>query len=194
MKSPLYKALFLLAALLFAPAFAQAHPFHGETGLAQGFGHPLSGLDHLLAMAAVGFWAAQLGRRALWAIPAAFVGALLLGGTLGLAGTAVPLAEQGILASVFILGLFLALAVRLPLAGGMGIAGLFALFHGYAHGAEMPAQASTAAYFLGFAAATVLLHVLGIALGLAAKSRLPAPALRFAGAAVLLAGLSLALA
>lgn len=194
MKPLLAKAFLPLAALLFTPAFAQAHPFHGEPGLAQGFSHPFSGLDHLLALAAVGLWAAQLGRRAIWAVPAAFMGVLLLGGILGRAGVAIPMAEQGILASLFILGLLLALAARLPLAGSMGITGLFALFHGFAHGAEMPAQASTAAYFLGFAAAAVLLHAAGIGLGLAAQRRLPAPAPRFAGAALLLATLCLALA
>jgi urease accessory protein len=169
---------------------AAAHTFGADgAGFAAGLGHPLFGLDHLLAMVAVGVWAAQLGGRATWQVPAAFVYALVLGAALALAGLPLPAVEPGIMASVLALGLLIAFAVRLPAPSGMALAALFALFHGHAHGAEIPAAADPLLYGAGFVLATVALHAAGIALGWGA-ARLLSPALtRAAGAAVATAGL-----
>ena len=145
---------------------ALAHPFHATAaGAAAGFLHPFSGLDHLLAMLAVGLWAAQLGGRARWIVPGAFVGAMLAGGLLGFAGLAPPLAEQMVAASVLVLGLLIVTRTRLRPALGAALLGAFALFHGAAHAAELPHAASALAYAAGFCAATVLLHTAGICAG-----------------------------
>jgi urease accessory protein len=180
----------LLVFLVALAAPAWAHPGHG-VGLGAGFAHPFGGLDHVLAMVAVGLWAAQLGGRALWLVPAGFVVAMLAGAALGWAGIGVIPAEAGILASVLLLGLLVAFAVRLPLALGLVVVGAFALCHGHAHGAELPAGADALAFAAGFAAATALLHGLGVAGGLAARDgRL----LRWSGAGIATAGLVLILA
>jgi urease accessory protein len=187
--------LFLAAGALFLPcALAQAHPLPGEhTSFASGFSHPLHGLDHILAMVAVGLWAAQQGGRAMWAIPAAFVAFMAVGGALGMAGVHIPHVESGIVASVLILGLLIAFAARLPLWAGALLTGLFAVFHGHAHGVELPAAASEFAYAIGFVAATALLHGCGVGLGRLARERAAFPAVRFAGAAIVVAGVCLTL-
>lgn len=165
------------------PTLAYAHP--GEAGgLAHGLAHPFSGLDHLCAMVAVGLWAAQMGGRAAWLVPLSFVVVMALGGLLGMAAVALPFAETGIVMSLLVLGLLVAAAIRLPLALSAGIVGVFALFHGYAHGTEMSPGASAFAYALGFMAASALLHLSGFTFGLLARARL----LRFAGAAVAMTG------
>ena len=164
---------------------ANVHSFMG------GFSHPLSGLDHILAMVAVGLWAAQLGGRALYLVPAAFVSVMTLGGALGMAGVPLPMVETGILVSMLVLGLLIAAAIRLPAMAGMAVVGLFALFHGYAHGTELPAAASGLTYAMGFIVATICLHAVGIGLGLLAQKKLPAPAIRWAGAAIVAAGVCL---
>jgi urease accessory protein len=188
------RAFALLAALLFAPLAAHAHAGAGPAhGLADGFSHPLHGLDHLLAMIAVGLWAAQLGGRAIWAVPASFVGVMMLGGALGLSGATLPFVEGAILASVFLLGLLIVFSARPPLWAGAALVGAFALFHGHAHGAEMPENAVGALYAAGFVAATALLHLAGIGLGLALAKWRYAPAIRIAGAAVILGGALIAL-
>jgi urease accessory protein len=156
----------LTVGLLLLPLAVQAHPGHSHAGFVAGAAHPLSGLDHLLAMIAVGLWAVQLGGRALWAVPASFVSIMVAGGALGMAGLPLPGVEQGILASVFVLGLLIATAARVPLYASMLIVGAFALFHGFAHGAEMPATAAGLGYGAGFAVATALLHAVGIGAGL----------------------------
>jgi urease accessory protein len=154
-----------------------------------GFSHPLAGLDHLLAMVAVGLWAAQLGGRAIWQVPAAFVGALALGASLALAGVAVPAVEPGIMASLLVMGLLIAFAVRLPAAVGTALVAVFAVCHGHAHGTEMPMASAPLLYGAGFVLATAALHALGVALGWAG-ARLVSPALtRAAGAAIAIAGL-----
>jgi urease accessory protein len=178
------RALALIATLSLLPVMAQAHPGHGGTGFLPGFAHPLLGLDHILAMLAVGLWAAQLGGRAFWVVPAAFVSVMTLGSALGMAGIGLPFVEQGILASVLILGVLVAAAVRLPLAASVVIVGSFALLHGIAHGAEMPENAAGLAYAGGFALATALLHTCGLLAGSMTKKVASVPWLRFAGAAI----------
>lgn len=144
---------------------ALAHPGHGgDAGpLAAGLAHPFLGIDHVLAMVAVGLWAALLGGRAAWMVPAAFVLGMVGGFALAMVGIGLPLVEPGIAASVLVLGILIAAAMRLALAPSMLLAGLFAMLHGHAHGAE--ASGDPLAFGLGFVAATVLLHGAGIALG-----------------------------
>lgn len=132
------------------------------TGFAGGLAHPLLGLDHLLAMIAVGLWAAQQGGRVLWAVPAAFVGAMGLGGGLAWSGIALPHVETAIALSVPVLGLLVATRRQWAVTAGMALAAGFALFHGYAHGQDMPLSVSPALYGLGFVLATLGLHGVGI--------------------------------
>ena len=143
---------------------ANAHPGHGG-GLVAGITHPLFGLDHLLAMVAVGVWAFQLGGRAKWLVPASFVALMAVAGGVGMAGIALPMVESGIATSVLILGLLIAFSVRVTPALGAFIVALFAIFHGHAHGAEMPLLGSAWQYGIGFVASTAALHGLGLALG-----------------------------
>ena len=172
-------ALFATA-LALSPTLAHAHPGHAAVDFAGGFAHPLLGPDHLLAMLAVGLWAAQLGGRARWFVPAAFVSVMTLGAALGMTGAHLPLVEQGIIASVLVLGVLIAAAARLPLAASVALVGVFALFHGFAHGAEMPASANG----LGFVLATAALHAVGLALGATAGKFARIEWVRFAGAAM----------
>lgn len=163
-----------------APAFAHVDPAaHGS--FMAGVTHPLFGLDHILAMVAVGLWAATIGGRALWLVPASFVGTMAIGFLLALWGVGLPFVEPAILASVIALGLLVAAAVRMPLGAGMGVVAVFALFHGYAHGGEIGA-ATQFDFGLGFAAATVLLHLVGVGAGLLINSGAVMP--RTAGRAV----------
>lgn len=157
----------LTAAAVFLPSLAMAHPGHSEAfGFAHGFAHPLGGLDHILAMLMVGLLAAQLGGRALWLVPASFVAVMALGGGLGLAGIAMPFVELGITLSIVVLGAVVAFGLTAPVAAAMGLVGFFAVFHGYAHGAEMPETVGGFAYGTGFIGATALLHAIGLAGGL----------------------------
>jgi urease accessory protein len=160
-------ALRIAAAFLaFAPTGAFAHPGHDGAGLVHGFLHPLGGLDHIIAMVAVGLLAARLGGRALWLVPASFVATMALAGLAGMAGAGLPYAETGIALSVVVLGAVAAFGVAMPVAVAMGLVAFFAVFHGYAHGIEMPETVSSLAYGTGFVAATALLHGIGIGLGL----------------------------
>jgi urease accessory protein len=149
------------------PTVAFAHPGHDGAGLFDGFLHPLGGVDHIVAMVAVGLLAARLGGRALWLVPASFVAAMAAAGLAGMAGVGLPYVEAGIALSVVVLGAVVALRLTMPVAAAMGLVAFFAVFHGYAHGIEMPETASGLAYGAGFVAATALLHGIGIALGLA---------------------------
>ncbi len=180
------------AAIIALTATAEAHTGHGATNaFTAGFAHPLGGVDHLLAMVAVGLWAGLAGGRALWLWPASFVGAMVVGGMLGMAGMPMPFVEQGILASVVVLGLAAALAFSPNVAAGAAIVALAGLFHGHAHGTEVPADASGLAYAAGFALATALLHAVGIAATVIA-SRLALPAAtRVAGGLTAVAGVAL---
>jgi urease accessory protein len=155
-----------LAAILVVPSVAFAHTGVGDTlGFVHGFSHPLSGLDHVLAMVMVGVLAWQLGGRAVWIVPMTFVLVMALGGALGMMGVAVPFVETGIVLSVIVLGAVVALGIQAPVAIAAGIVGLFAIFHGHAHGAEMPAAAGGMAYAAGFMIATATLHAAGLASG-----------------------------
>jgi urease accessory protein len=154
-------------ALCLAPTAALAHVGVGGTsGFAHGFMHPPSGLDHQLAMVLVGLFAYQLGGRALWFVPLTFVSVMALGGFLGVMGVPIPFVEVGIALSVVVLGAIVAIGVRAPLAVAMGAVGLFAIFHGHAHGSEMPLDASGLEYGVGFMLATAVLHAVGIGIGL----------------------------
>lgn len=178
--------------LLMLPSLLSAHPGHGDAGgFGHGFFHPFSGIDHLCAMIAVGLWAAWRGGRALWAAPLAFVGMMAVGGLLGMAGVAVPFVEGGIVASVLVLGVLIAAAVRLPMAAGLGLVGFFALFHGHAHGAEMPESASGLLYGAGFLLATAALHFGGLAAGLALSRFEKKSLIRYAGGAIAAVGVFL---
>jgi urease accessory protein len=182
-----------LLAVFLLPTLAQAHPgIPGHThGFANGLVHPITGLDHICAMVAVGLWAAQRGGRALWLVPSVFVSVMALGGVLGMAAVSIPFVEPGIVASVLVLGVLIAAAVRLPLAASALMVGVFALFHGYAHGTEMPGSASGLAYGLGFVAATASLHLSGIGLGLLAQQFGSARLVRCAGGAIAACGVYL---
>lgn len=182
--------------VLSAPLAAGAHPaLAGHThGFANGLLHPLTGWDHLLAMTAVGVWAVHGGRRAVWLLPLAFLSTMICGGILGMTCRGeIPLLEQGIAASVLILGVFIAASVRLPLWAGAAVIGWFALFHGYAHGAEMPATASGWLYGLGFVLATASLHLAGIGMGWAMQRMNSLAPARIVGGAIAACGLYLLL-
>jgi len=158
--------------VLFASVIsAAAHPsqFHPQdlAGASQaGFVHPLTGLDHLLVMVAVGLWAVQIGGRALWLLPCMFVGSMMLGGAVGLCGVHQPLVEQGILASIVLLGVALGMVWRPSTLIAAACVGAAGLCHGYAHGSEMPSGALPIMFFIGMVAATSLLHAFGIGGGL----------------------------
>jgi urease accessory protein len=181
--------------VLAATAPAMAHTGVGAThGFVHGFMHPVSGVDHILAMVAVGLFAAHLGGRALWLVPATFVAIMAAGGAIGMSGLGIPYVETGIGLSVLVLGLVLMARIAPPVGVAMGLVGFFAIFHGHAHGAEMPADASGLAYGLGFIAATALLHAAGVGLGVVlgkAGSQVSTPLARVGGGAMALAGVGL---
>lgn len=178
----------LMLALITLPAWA-----HEQAGQAAGFVtgllHPGSGLDHVLAMVAVGLWGAQLGAPAIWLLPVTFPLVMACGGFLGLLGVPLPGVEVGIAASAVLLGAMVATESRPPLALAAALVAFFAVFHGHAHGTELPAGQSGLLYSFGFVVATGCLHAVGIALGLLHRWRSGRVALRGAGAAVGLAGL-----
>lgn len=158
------------AALLMVavPGAAEAHILQGEAGgFLHGFEHPLSGLDHLLAMFCVGLWGAQMGGRAVWSLPIAFPLIMVVGGMMGIAGVPLPAVESGIALSIIVLGAAIALVWRPPEWLAVLVIGVFAIFHGYAHGAELPTAADPADYAIGFVFATGLVHLAGVAVGLA---------------------------
>jgi urease accessory protein len=181
-----------LIGLLLASSPALAHVGVGSTAsFSAGVAHPLSGLDHMAVMIAVGLWAALKGGRALWIWPVAFVGVMLIGGALGMAHVPVPLVEPGIFASVVALGLMVALAVDLPVWLGTVIIGAFALLHGHAHGSEVAENIGGAEYMAGFALATASLHLVGIGFALAMARAHWRPVIRVAGAVCVAIGAAL---
>lgn len=179
---------------LFVSSLAFAHTGHDHAeGLYFGIAHPIGGLDHLLAMLGVGIWAAQIGGKSRFVLPLAFVGVMLLGGALGMTGMNLPYIEEGILGSVMVLGLLLSLAFNVPLLAGALIVGFFAIFHGYAHGAEMPISSGALAYMFGFALSTALLHIAGVFGVNAIKDQARLIATRISGLVLMLAGAYLAI-
>jgi urease accessory protein len=195
MFSRLLSVTLTLLLLSTGSAFAHVGLGHVET-FQTGFFHPLSGIDHVLAMVAVGLYAASLGGAALWLVPCAFVGMMIVGGLIGYGGVPLPMVEQAIGLSVVVMGLAIALGARLRTVAAMALVGLFALFHGHAHGSEGAALASFLPYAAGFIAATVGLHMAGIGIGLGLDRLGTAQAdylRRAAGAVGALAGVSLML-
>lgn len=181
---------FLAAALCLLPAAALAHAGGGIAGgFAGGFLHPLLGPDHVAAMVAVGLWGSFLGPPAIYLLPVVFPLVMACGGILGILGLPLPGVEAGIALSAAILGLMVALAARPPLWVAALIVGIFAIFHGYAHGAEVPDGTDAVAFFSGFVIATGLLHLCGIAFGLFTNSSGGRVAVRLAGGAIAVAGL-----
>ena len=157
-------------------------------GFFSGFTHPLFGWDHVAAMVAVGLWGAFLGRPAIWILPVVFPVVMAFGGVLGIAGIPIPSVETGIALSALVLGLMVVLAVRPPLWVAAVLVGAFAIFHGHAHGTELPDAASPLAYSLGFVIATGLLHLSGIAFGELTRWPWGNHAVRAGGAIISLAG------
>ena len=195
MKTPALPVMVAAAAIALMPGIALAHTGVGDTsGFSHGFVHPLTGIDHLLAMMMVGVFAWQLGGRALWLVPLTFVLVMAIGGAFGVAGVSIPFVETGIALSVIVLGAAVAFRLSMPVAIAVALVGLFAVFHGHAHGEEMPENAAGLAYGLGFMLATVALHLAGIGLGFLigriADERGPA-VVRITGGVVAVAGLAL---
>jgi urease accessory protein len=184
----------ILAAALLAPATVLAHNPGGVAGgFASGFMHPMTGIDHILAMVAVGIWGAQLGAPAIWALPIAFPLVMSVGGAMGVRGVPLPGVEIGIAASALLLGLMIFSESRPSLVVAALLVGFFAVFHGYAHGTELPRAANPLAYGVGCVFATGLLHVSGITMGLIHHWPTGARVLRVAGGGISLAGLFLLL-
>ena len=183
------------ALLMITATTAAAHMAGGATGFAQGLAHPAGGLDHILAAAAVGLFAARLGRPALWLVPLAFLAMMIGGGALAAAGGALPFVETGIGLSVVILGIGLGFGLQPRTAAAMALAGVFAVLHGYAHGAEMPHPVSAIAFAAGLLSTTALLLAAGIGIARAAGRAMGEVAgnraLRVAGAGLALAGVAI---
>jgi urease accessory protein len=178
----------MLAAALW-PVAAFAHQQGGEAiGFIGGLRHPISGLDHVLAMVAVGLWGAQLGAPAIWLLPVTFPMVMAFGGMLALMGVPLPGSEIGIAVSALALGLVVMIEARPPLWAAAVLVGFFAIFHGHAHGTELPAGANGLLYSVGFVIATGCLHAAGIAVGLVHRWPAGRTALRLAGAVVAAGG------
>jgi len=180
---------FFFTSLLIAQV-AEAHVNKGEAvSFLSGLKHPISGLDHVVAMIAVGLWGAQLGVPAIWVLPVAFPMVMACGGMLGLLGVSLPGVEIGIAASAILLGTAVMTELRPPIALAALLVGFFAIFHGYAHGSELPAGESGLLYSLGFVMATGCLHAVGISIGLVHRWNWGKRALRVAGAAIAITGM-----
>jgi len=172
----------LLASCLPAMAHPAAyHAMNASDAAQAGFLHPLTGLDHLLVMVAVGLWSVRLGGRALWMLPCAFVLPMILGGVAGIGSTPQPLIEHGITASLLLLGAALGMAWKPSLSVALAVVALCGAFHGFAHGAEMPLASMPLLFLAGMAVTTLLLHAGGIAAGLSSSGKHFEPAFRIAG-------------
>ena len=181
-------ALLLGLMITLAPA-ARAHVESGGAGsLISGLLHPVTGLDHVVAMVAVGLWGAVLAAPAIWLLPVAFPMVMAFGGLIGLLGLPLPGVEVGIAISGMVLGLLVALERRVPLAVALALVGLFALFHGYAHGRELPDGANALLFSLAFVAATGLLHLVGILLGELRRWPVGRRLVQLVGAAITISG------
>ena len=191
-RHPRPRGIFLIPwlSVAFWPLAAWAHVESGQAGgFLSGLSHPVSGLDHVVAMIAVGLWGAQLGMPALWVLPVVFPLLMAMGGMLGLMGIPLPGVEIGIALSAVVLGALVLGRVRLPLAVAVAVVACFAVFHGHAHGTELEAGQNAMLYSIGFVIATGLLHGVGIAIGLIQRWDRGGQALRGAGALVMAAGL-----
>ena len=190
----LYSARSILTILLIQLLLTGPVMAHTQGGLTGGFisglSHPISGLDHVVAMVAVGLWGAFLGAPAIWLLPIVFPVVMAFGGILGIIGVPVPSVEIGIALSAVVLGLCVAFALKPPLWIAALIVAAFAIFHGHAHGTELPAAADAYAYATGFVIATGLLHVTGIVFGLLARWDLGKIAVRTGGSLIALAGVT----
>ena len=190
MHTPRIRLFVVTLLVLSAGARLLAHdPTDAAGGFLTGVLHPLSGLDHVVAMVAVGLWGAQLGPPAMWLLPITFPIVMAVGGFLGLIGVALPGVEIGITLSALLLGVMVASEARLSLAIAASLVGVFAIFHGHAHGTELPAGQSGLAYSIGFVVATGLLHAAGIVIGVIHRWHAGRIALRVAGTAVAIAGI-----
>jgi urease accessory protein len=187
---PLAAGIAMIWIVLGSPAMAHITNASGA-GIAGGFTHPFSGLDHILAMITVGLWASQLGRPAYWILPLTFPVVMATGAVLGFAGLPLPWVEVAIAGSVIILGALVALALRPSLTVSIALIGLFALMHGHSHGTELPQAASPLAFSAGFLIATVMLHAIGLAIGGVSRRPLARVGLRTAGAAIAAIGVLL---
>ena len=189
------KLILIMSITMFAPRVALAHVGLGDAHDAlHGFLHPILGLDHVLAMITVGLLAANLGGRAFWAVPVSFVAMMLAGGIAAMGGIILPFSELGVAMSVIMLGGLLSSRVRLPVAYAAALAGIFAVFHGYAHGVEMPQDASGISFAFGFTTATASLHIAGLCIGLGIAKLSHSAASKITtmgGAAIVIAGIAL---
>ncbi len=193
MRSPqlpfMTRVMTLVVVIFLSAEAAFAHPQKGEaTGFLTGFYHPISGLDHVLAMVAVGLWGAQLGSPAIWLLPVAFPMVMAMGGMLGLMGVPLAGTEYGIALSAILLGAAILFEIRPPLGFAAALVGFFAIFHGYAHGAELPPGQSAMLYSIGFVIATGCLHAVGIGIGTVHRWGWGKRALRLTGALVAVGG------
>lgn len=187
-----FSLLAAITAVVF-PSLAQAHTGGHGDGVMHGMMHPFAGLDHWCAMLAVGIWAAQRGGRAMWALPATFLGVMALGGFLGANGVTMPWIDGGVVSSVLVLGVLIAASARMPLGVSAAMVGLFAMFHGLAHGNEMPQMTSGIGYGAGFLGASALLHAIGLSLTLVVNRAGQERIVQYAGAAMAVCGVILCL-
>ena len=165
----LARQYWMAAVLICSASGAMAHPGGNLNGFAAGILHPITGLDHIIAMVAVGLWGGIMGGRALWVLPITFPLIMAFGGVLGVLGVPMPGTEVGIALSGIVLGLMILFSVQAPLWLATVMVGIFAIFHGYAHGAELPQSADPAVFAAGFVISTGFLHLLGIGIGLAVR-------------------------
>jgi urease accessory protein len=187
---PLFNSLLIPIVILFYPVIAWAHIGSGEAGgFLIGVLHPVSGFDHVLAMVAVGLWGAQLGPPAVWLLPVAFPMMMACGGMLGLMGIPLPGVEAGIAVSAIVLGVMVLFEAWTPLPVALAIVAFFAIFHGHAHGTELPEGQSGILYSMGFVIATGALHGVGILIGLIHRWNFGRLALRGAGTVVMIGGI-----
>jgi urease accessory protein len=184
MMTKLRTAFAAAATIGLTAAVASAHPNHPASGFADGLAHPISGLDHLLAIVGVGLWAAQIGRRATWAVPLAFVAAMAFGAAARFAGIDVPLVEPMVLTGTLALGLLIAVGIKLPTWSAAALVAGFAVFHGAAHAAELRDGASVVTYGAGFVLTTIALLVVGVGLGVGVAMAKDGRLARVAGGAI----------
>lgn len=190
MKKNNISKLTILTILLATVSNAYAHESAGITGgFISGFTHPLFGWDHVVAMVAVGLWGASLGKKAIWVLPVVFPLVMAFGGALGVVGIDIPEVERGIALSAIVLGAMVAFSVRAPVVVAALIVGTFAIFHGHAHGTELPNAASPLAYSIGFVLSTGLLHIFGIVFGFLIRWPAGKTTIKIAGALISLVGL-----